>query len=225
MSNSEVWVDNSDYGDWMVEFIPCKKGPNFSQDNLLDLINSWNKKIDEEGFEILMAVILQPLEKSENYDFLWQQELWTKDRDNFWTEWKNNHEKSWNEDFGSIVTFMTDEILDFKAYIRGELKPLDETNYRQEFKYCSLKKDHNLSEVLDFENNYQNLISTNKIKGPTLTAFLKSLSNHRLNNFDLVWHSCYQDLDALDESSKIIDKGLSGLFDIHSTQHVGKRIR
>ena len=90
MSNSEVWVDNSDYGDWMVEFIPCKKGPNFSQDNLLDLINSWNKKIDEEGFEILMAVILQPEEKSENYDFLWQQELWTKDRDNFWTEWKNN---------------------------------------------------------------------------------------------------------------------------------------
>ena len=209
----------------MVEFIPCKKGPNFSQDNLLDLINSWNKKIDEEGYEILMAVTLQPVEKSENYDFLWQQELWTKDRDSFWSEWKNNHENSWNEDFGSIATFMTDEIFDFKAYLRGELKPLDETNYHQEFKYCSLKKDHNLSEILDFENNYQNLISTNKIKGPTLTAFLKSLSDHRQNKFDLIWHSCYQDLDALDESSKIIDKGLSGLFDIHSTQHVGKRVR
>ena len=225
MSNSEVWIDNSGYGDWMVEFIPCKKGPNFSQDNLLDLINSWNKKIDEEGYEILMAVTLQPVEKSENYDFLWQQELWTKDRDSFWSEWKNNHENSWNEDFGSIATFMTDEIFDFKAYLRGELKPLDETNYHQEFKYCSLKKDHNLSEVLDFENNYQNLISTNKIKAPTLTAFLKSLSDHRQNKFDLIWHSCYQDLDALDESSKIIDKGLSGLFDIHSTQHVGKRVR
>ena len=225
MSNSEVWVDNSVYGDWMVEFIPCKKGPNFSQDNLLDLINSWNKKIDEEAYEILMAVTLQPLEKSENYDFLWQQELWTKDRDSFWSEWKNNHENSWNEDFGSIATFMTDEIFDFKAYLRGELKSLDESNYRQEFKYCSLKKDHNLSEVLDFEDNYQNLISTNKIKGPTLTAFLKSLSDHRQNKFDLIWHSCYQDLDALDESSKIIDKGLSGLFDIHSTQHVGKRVR
>ena len=225
MSNSEVWVDNTDYGDWMVEFIPCKKGPNFSQDNLLDLINSWNKKIDEEGYEILMAVTLQPVEKSENYDFLWQQELWTKDRDNFWSEWKNNHENSWNKEFGSIATFMTDEIFDFKAYLRGDLKPLDETNYHQEFKYCSLKKDHKLSEVLDFENNYQNLISTNKIKGPTLTAFLKSLSDHRLNNFDLIWHSCYQDLDALDESSKIIDKGLSVLFDMHSTQHVGKRVR
>ena len=81
MSNSEVWVDNPDYGDWMVEFIPCKKGPNFSQENLLDLISNWNKKIDEEGYEILMAVTLQPVEKSENYDFLWQQELWTKDRD------------------------------------------------------------------------------------------------------------------------------------------------
>ena len=60
MSNSEVWVDNSDYGDWMVEFIPCKKGPNFSRDNLFDLIGSWNKKIDEEAYEILMAVILEP---------------------------------------------------------------------------------------------------------------------------------------------------------------------
>ena len=60
MSNSEVWIDNCGYGDWMVEFIPCKKGPNFSQDNLLDLINSWNKKIDEEGYDILMAVILKP---------------------------------------------------------------------------------------------------------------------------------------------------------------------
>ena len=172
-----------------------------------------------------MAVTLQPLEKSENYDFLWQQELWTKDRDSFWSEWKNNHENSWNEDFGSIATFMTDEIFDFKAYLRGELKPLDETNYHQEFKYCSLKKDHNLSDVLDFENKYQKLIATNKIKGSTLTAFLKPLSDHKLNNFDLIWHSCYQDLDALDESSKIIDKGLSGLFDIHSTQHVGKRVR
>ena len=109
--------------------------------------------------------------------------------------------------------------------MRGELKPLDESNYHQEFKYCSLKKDHNLSEVLDFENNYQNLISTNKIKGSTLTAFLKPLSDHKLNNFDLIWHSCYEDLDALNESSKIIDEGLSSIFDIHSTQHVGKRIR
>ena len=81
MSNSKVWVDNSDYGDWMVEFIPCKKGPNFSQNNCLDLISCWNQKIDEEAYEILMAVILEPEEKSEEYDFLWQQELWTKDRD------------------------------------------------------------------------------------------------------------------------------------------------
>ena len=225
MNNSEIWVDNSDYGDWMVEFIPCKKGQNFSRDNLLDLISCWNKKIDEEAYEILMAVILEPEEKSEEYDFLWQQELWTKDRDIFWTEWRNNHENNWNEDFGSIATFLTYEIFDFKAYLRGELKPLDESNYHQEFKYCSLKKDHNLSEVLDFENNYQNLISTNKIKGSTLTAFLKPLSDHKLNNFDLIWHSCYEDLDALNESSKIIDIGLSSLFDIHSSQHIGKRIR
>ena len=117
-------------------------------------------------------------------------------------------------------------MFDFKAYLRGELKPLDESNYYQEFKYCSLKKDHNLSEaVSDFENYYQNLISTNKIKGSTLTAFLKPLSDHKLNNFDLIWHSCYEDLDALNESSKIIDIGLSSLFDIHSSQHIGKRIR
>ena len=32
-------------------------------------------------------------------------------------------------------------------------------------------------------------------------------------------------LGSLDESSKIIDEGLSNIFDIHSTQHDGKRIR
>ena len=88
-----------------------------------------------------------------------------------------------------------------------------------------LKKGHNLSEVIDFENNYQDLISKHEIQGPTLTAFLKPLSDHKLNNFDLIWLSCYEDLDALDESSKIIDEGLSSIFDIHSTQNVGKRIR
>ena len=221
----EVWIENSDYGDWMVEFIPCKKGPNFSNDNLSILIDNWNKKIDQEGFEILMAVILEPIEKTEDYDFLWQQELWTKDRDNFWIVWKKDHEENWNKEFGSILTFDTSNIYDFKAYLRGELKPLDESNYFQEFKYCSLKKNHHLSEILPIEEEYQNSISTNKIKGPTLMAFLKPLSDHKLSKFDLIWHSCYESLDVLDASSKIIDDGNKILFTSHSNSHNGKRIR
>ena len=44
----EVWIENSDYGDWMVEFIPCKKGQYLKFKNLENKTLSW-KSYDHDG--------------------------------------------------------------------------------------------------------------------------------------------------------------------------------
>ena len=83
--DAAIWSNEDEHGDWMVEFMPCKKGPDFSEEKFKDLTERWNKKMDAEGFDVLMAISLVPVSSNEDYDMLWQQEFWTKDRDNFWS--------------------------------------------------------------------------------------------------------------------------------------------
>ena len=48
--DAAIWSNEDEHGDWMVEFMPCKKGPDFSEEKFKDLTERWNKKNGCRGF-------------------------------------------------------------------------------------------------------------------------------------------------------------------------------
>ena len=220
-----IWTNEDEHGDWMVEFVPCKKGPDFSEKNFQDLIKRWNKKMNTEGFDVLMAISLIPGSSNEDYEMLWQQEFWTKDRDSFWRDWKENHELQWNEENSSVLLCDTDDILDFKASMRGKILPFDENGYYQEFRYCNYKEGCNSSDLLAFEEDYQKEIKQLGIMGPCLSALFRPLSEHKKSTYDFVWHLCFDTLENQNSTSSILDEGMSDFTNFDLVSHTGWKIR
>ena len=225
MQHREIWNEVDEWGEWMVEFIPCKKGSDFSEELFYELTKRWNKKMDDEGFNVLMAVRLEPDSANGDYDFLWQQELWTKDRNQFWTEWKEIHESEWNEENSSIIVLDINNIIDYKAHLRGDVKFHDPLHYQQDFRFCNYKEGFGDSDLLAFEKVFNEEIDKANLEGPALSAFLQPLSDHVKSDFDLIWHNCYRDLDQKNLSSKILDTGLNEFMTTESVSHTGTRLR
>tara|TARA_B100001113_G_C21012620_1_gene580000 strand:+ start:253 stop:936 length:684 start_codon:yes stop_codon:yes gene_type:complete len=223
--DSAIWKNEDEHGDWMVEFVPCQKGPNFSDANFIDLIERWNKKIDKENFDVLMAVSLVPVSTNQDYDMLWQQEFWTKDRDKFWKDWKENHEAKWNDENSSVLCSDTDNILDYKASIRGKILPFDERMYFQEFRYCNYKEGCNESDLLAFEESYYREIKQLGIKGSCLSALFRPLSNHAKNTFDFVWHNCFDTLENHNITIQVLNNSMCDFVTFDSVSHTASKIR
>jgi len=223
--DSEIWKNEDEWGDWMVEFVPCKKGPNFSDKNFKDLTDRWNEKIDKENFDVLMAVSLVPISTNQDYDMLWQQEFWTKDRDKFWKDWKENHETKWNEENGSVLLADTNNILAYKASIRGKILPFDEKMYFQEFRYCNYKEGYNEFDFLAFEKSYHKEIKQLGIIGPSLSALFRPLSNHKKNTFDFVCHNCFDSLKNKNTIIEVFNNYMSDFVTFDAVTHVGRKIR
>jgi hypothetical protein len=223
--DAAIWGNEDEHGDWMVEFVPCKKGPDFSEKKFQELTKRWNKKIDAEGFDVLMAISLAPVASNEDYDMLWQQEFWTKDRDNFWRDWKENHEIKWNEENSSILLCDSDNILDFKVSLRGKILPFDENGYYQEFRYCNYKEGYSSSDLLRFEEGYKEKIKQLGIMGPCLSALFRPLSEHKKSGYDFVMHYCFDSIKNQNSVSDILNDGMSKFLTFDLVSHVGRKIR
>ena len=223
--DSEIWKNDDEWGDWMVEFVPCKKGPDFSDKNFKDLTDQWNKKIDKENCDVLMAVSLVPISTNQNYDMLWQQEFWTKDRDKFWKDWKENHEIKWNDENGSVLLFDTDNILEYKASIRGKILPFDEKMYFQEFRYCNYKEGFNESDLLAIEEIYYKEIKQLGIKGSCLSALFEPLSDRSKNTYDFVWHNCFDNPENHNCTIGLLNDALKDIVTFETVSHIAKKIR
>ena len=223
--DATIWKNEDEHGDWMVEFVPCKKGPDYSEEKFKNLIERWNKKMDKEGFDVLMAISLIPMSPNNDYDMLWQQEFWTKDRNKFWQEWKKFHETKWNQENNSVLLCETDRILDYKASIRGKILPFDENKYYQEFRYCNYKDGCDASDLLLFEEMFQDEIKKLDIKGPSLSALFRPLSEHIKSGYDFVWHYCFDSIENQNSVSEILNDGMSKFVTFDLISHVAQKIR
>lgn len=54
----------------VVEYVWQTKGPNYSDDALESLIDSWNQKVTKGGYDMIGANILVPQFQPETHDFV-----------------------------------------------------------------------------------------------------------------------------------------------------------
>ena len=55
----------------VVEYVWQTKGPNYSDEALETLIESWNQKVTDGGYDMIGANILIPQFQPETHDFVW----------------------------------------------------------------------------------------------------------------------------------------------------------
>ena len=82
----------------LVEYTWMKAGPNFTAENLANLIDMWNGMLDDMGCSLNGANILTPEVANEGYDFIWVH-LWTSQtaRDNCWNDWTgSSYQSDWD---------------------------------------------------------------------------------------------------------------------------------
>jgi len=111
--NSDVLVVEALYGNtlWpnssppLLEYFWHTKGPNYSEENFLMLVEKWNERIDKTSCSINNASVLTPKVQNENFDFLWML-VWASEeaRDACYSEWLSDHEDGWQEDIAGIMS-------------------------------------------------------------------------------------------------------------------------
>jgi ketosteroid isomerase-like protein len=111
--NSDVLVVEALYGNtlWpnssppLLEYFWHTKGPNYSEENFLMLVEKWNERIDKTSCSINNASVLTPKVQNENFDFLWML-VWPSEeaRDACYSEWLSDHEDGWQEDIAGIMS-------------------------------------------------------------------------------------------------------------------------
>ena len=107
----------------LVEYTWMKAGPNFTAENLANLIDMWNGMLDDMGCSLNGANILTPEVANEGYDFIWVH-LWTSQtaRDNCWNDWTgSSYQSDWDEAINGIMSYDLENVYLFKPKGLGSL--------------------------------------------------------------------------------------------------------
>ena len=81
----------------VVEYVWQTKGPNYSDEALESLIDSWNQKVTEGGYDMIGANILVPQFQPETHDFVWVLRWPSMEARNFaWDHFQANFDQEWN---------------------------------------------------------------------------------------------------------------------------------
>ena len=141
----------------MVEYVWMKAGPNFNEDNLSQVINSWNAMIDEMGCT-LNANILTPDNKNDGFDFIWAH-IWTSEtaRDNCWENWGENYKSSWDSTINGIMSYDLDNVYMFKPTIGKQPKMQNDTgSFVNSFYFCTFNEGYSMSDLEAYQKALNN---------------------------------------------------------------------
>ena len=103
MSNESTDMNASQSA--VVEYVWQTKGPNYSDEALEILIDSWNQKIDAGGYDMVGANILVPDFEPETHDFVWVLRWPSMEARNYaWDHFQKNYDEDWNQKRADIFS-------------------------------------------------------------------------------------------------------------------------
>ena len=89
----------------VVEYVWQTKGPDYSDEALEVLIESWNQKVSDGGYDMIGANILVPNFQPETHDFIWVLRWPSMEARNFaWDHFETNYDQEWNEERAGIFS-------------------------------------------------------------------------------------------------------------------------
>ena len=163
----------------VVEYVWTKKGPDFTEEKLDELLVKWNGLIDEAGYPMRGAQIITPQTADERYDLMWVL-MWSsmEDRNASWTDWASNYDDKWNGMTAGITSYSPENVFPFKPMLRwygsAEKDPSNDSGTSQiEYSFCSYNEGFGEQDLADFETLFIEFLEAyQKENGPNNYAYL-----------------------------------------------------
>ena len=140
----------------LVEYTWMKAGPNFTAENLANLINIWNRMLDDMECSLNGANILTPEVANEGYDFIWVH-LWTSQtaRDSCWNEWTGSiYQSDWDEAINGIMSYDLENVYLFKPKA-GSTPRKENTSgsFVNTFYFCNFNEGYSESDLMTYQKD------------------------------------------------------------------------
>ena len=216
----------------VVEYVWTKKGPDFTEEKLDELLVKWNGLIDEAGYPMRGAQIITPQTADERYDLMWVL-MWSsmEDRNASWTDWASNYDDKWNGMTAGITSYSPENVFPFKPMLRwygsAEKDPSNDTGTSQiEYSFCSYNEGFGEQDLADFETLFIEFLEAyQKENGPNNYAYLLNEPyadamppSYPIDSVGYMWVSMWPNVEEkLSGYAAYMDTDLPELADTFST--------
>ena len=178
----------------MVEFVWHKKGPDFSEEALLEHTEKWAGIVDEAGWDLRSASVITPRFDNPNADFMWVM-AWPslEARNTAWSEWAESYEADWLASSEGVFTYNSETVPTFKPN-RGRVSamptPVGGTGVR-EYLFCSYNEGYGADDMAAYRlafNAYVDGVAAETGPSRYWWTYLSPMFDPQPENpFDFVW--------------------------------------
>ena len=216
----------------VVEYVWTKKGPDFTEEKLDELLVKWNGLIDEGGYPMRGAQIITPEVEDERYDLMWVL-MWSsmEERNASWTDWALNYDAEWNSMTAGITSYSPENVFPFKPMMRwygsAEKDANTDTGTSEvEYSFCSYNEDFGEQDLANFETAFIAFLEAyEEENGPISFAYLLNEPytdampvTYPIDDIDYMWVSVWPNLEEKRAGfSAYMDTDLPQIADTFST--------
>ena len=220
----------------VVEYVWQTKGPDYSDEALESLINSWNKKITEGGYDMIGANILIPNFQPETHDFVWVLRWPSMEaRDHAWDHFQKNYDEEWNQERNNIISDNDEDIYAFSASLGREMRSGNGETFEAEFNFCNFNDGYGQDDLMKFRKDFGDYIDSDEMENGEGTFWYVMLDplfepTANVQHTDYLWLNIWgNQTDKEDGYTRYGETNLQAQADMISTcqrfPHSGRVIR
>ena len=149
----------------VVEYVWQTKGPNYSDDALESLIDSWNQKVTKGGYDMIGANILVPQFQPETHDFVWVLRWPSMEARNFaWDHFEANYDQEWNEERAGIFSDNNEDVYAFSPSLGRPMKAGNGNTFEAEFNFCNYNEGFGESDLEKFRQDFGSYLDQDELE-------------------------------------------------------------
>jgi hypothetical protein len=191
MSNESTDMDASQSA--VVEYVWQTKGPNYSDEALEILIDSWNQKIDAGGYDMVGANILVPDFEPETHDFVWVLRWPSMEARNYaWDHFQKNYDEDWNQERAGIFSDNDEDVYAFTPTLGREMRFGNGETFEAEFNSCDFNDGYGQDDLVKFKKDFNDYIDNDEMENGEGTFWYVMLDplfepTSNLSHSDYLW--------------------------------------
>ncbi len=164
-SNSDESDDTSMAQTVVVEYVWQTKGPDYSDEALEVLIDSWNQKVTEGGYDMIIAAILTPNFQPETHDFVWVMRWPSMEARNFaWDHFQKNYEEEWNQERNNVFSDNDEDVYAFTPTLGREMRSGNGETFEAEFNFCNFNDGYGQDDLTNFRKDFGDYIDNDEME-------------------------------------------------------------
>ena len=220
----------------VVEYVWQTKGPNYSDEALEKLIDSWNEKVTEGGYDMIGANILVPQFQPDTHDFVWVLRWPSMEaRDYAWDHFQANYDQEWNKERAGIFSDNDEDVYAFSPSLGRPMKAGNGNTFEAEFNFCNYNEGYGESDLKKFRQDFGDYLDEDEMENGEGTFWYVMLDplfepTANVQHTDYLWLNIWGNREDKDSGyARYAETDLQAQADMFSTcqrfPHSGRVIR